>query len=43
MYGRKPHAYRIFFTVDDNAEVVRVLHLRRGARQGPMAEELRGD
>jgi toxin ParE1/3/4 len=42
-YGRKPHAYRIFFTVDDDAEIVRVLHVRRGARQRPMAEELRGD
>ena len=42
-YGRRPHAYRIFFTVDDDAEVVRVLHVRRGARQRPIAEELRGD
>jgi len=29
--------------VDDEAEIVRVLHVRRGARQPPMAEELRGD
>jgi plasmid stabilization system protein ParE len=42
-YGRKPHAYRIFFTVDDDVEIVRVLHVRRGARQRPMAEELRGE
>ena len=40
-YGRKPHAYRIFFTVDDDAEIVRVLHVRRGARQRSVAEELR--
>ena len=40
-YGRKPHAYRIFFTVDDAVEIVRVLHVRRGARRGPMAGELR--
>ncbi len=40
-YGRKSHAYRIFFTIDDDAEIVRVLHVRRGARQRPMAEELR--
>jgi toxin ParE1/3/4 len=40
-YGRKPHAYRIFFTVDDDAEIVRVVHVRRGARQKPMAGELR--
>lgn len=41
-YGRKPHGYRIFFTVDDGAAVVRVLHVRRGARERPRAEELRG-
>jgi plasmid stabilization system protein ParE len=42
-YGRKPHAYRIFFTVDDDEEIVRVLLVRRGARQQPMAEELGGE
>ena len=42
-YGRKPHAYRIFFAIDDDAGIVRVLHVRRGARQRPMAEELRGE
>lgn len=42
-YGRKPHAYRVFFTVDDSADVVRVLHVRRGARQRPIAEELKSD
>ena len=40
-YGRKPYAYRVFFTVDDDAEIVRVLHVRRGARQRPMTEDLR--
>ena len=38
-YGRKPHVYRIFFTVDDEASIVRVLHVRRGARHRPIAEE----
>jgi plasmid stabilization system protein ParE len=42
-YGRTPHVYRVFFTVDDDAEAVRVLHVRRGARQRPKADELRGD
>ena len=42
-HGRKPHAYRVFFTVDEYAEIVRVLHVRRGARQRPMAEELKGE
>lgn len=42
-YGRKPRAYRIFFTIDDDGEIVNVLHVRRGARQRPRAEELGGD
>jgi plasmid stabilization system protein ParE len=41
LYGRKPHAYRIFFTIDDDADIVRVVHVRRGARQRPMVEELK--
>jgi plasmid stabilization system protein ParE len=40
-YGRKPHVYRIFFTVDDKTNVVRVVHVRRGARQRLIAEELK--
>ena len=42
-YGRSPHVYRVFFTVDENANVVRVVHIRRGARQRPAPSELRGD
>ncbi len=42
-YGRKPHVYRVFFTIDDNAAVVRVVHVRRGARQRPTADELKGE
>jgi plasmid stabilization system protein ParE len=30
-YGRKPHVYRILFTV--NADVVQVLHIRHGRRK----------
>jgi hypothetical protein len=41
-YGRRPHAYRLFFTVDDDAEIVRVLHVRRGVRQRASAAELSG-
>jgi hypothetical protein len=40
-YGRKPHAYRILFTVDDDAEPVRVLHVRRGARRLPVPDALK--
>lgn len=42
-YGRKPHVHRIFFTVDDETEVVRILHVRRGPRRRPIAEELRDE
>jgi len=42
-YGRSPHAYRVFFTVDERANVVRVVHIRRGARQRPTSGELRGE
>ena len=42
-YGRKPHTYRIYFTVDDDDSLVRVLHVRRGARQRPIAEDLGDD
>ena len=42
-HGRKPHVYRVFFTVDDETNVVRVVHVRRGARRRPIAEELRGE
>lgn len=39
-YGRKPHVYRVFFTVDHTAKLVRILHVRRGARRPPAADEL---
>ena len=39
-YGRKPHGYRIFFTVDDDTRVVRVVHVRHGARRRPTRGEL---
>lgn len=42
-YGRKPHVYRVFFTIDHNASVVRVVHVRRGARQRPTADESKGE
>ena len=41
-YGRKPHVYRIFFTIDEEAKVVHVVHVRRGARRPATAAELKG-
>jgi plasmid stabilization system protein ParE len=40
-YGRKPHVYRIFFTIDDRAKIVHVVHLRRGARRRATADDLK--
>jgi plasmid stabilization system protein ParE len=42
-YGRKPHVYRIFFAVDDESKVVRVVHVRGGGRRPPTADELKGE
>jgi len=42
-YGRSPHVYRVFFTIDETAKVVRVVHIRRGARQRPAPGELKGE
>ena len=42
-FGRSPHLYRVFFTVDDRTKVVRVVHVRRGARQRPVPGELKGE
>jgi plasmid stabilization system protein ParE len=42
-YGRQPHVYRVFFTVDRASRVVRVVHVRHGARQRPRAGELKGE
>jgi len=43
VYGRRPHAYRVFFTVDHQDEIVRIVHVRRGARRPPTAGELSGE
>lgn len=42
-YGRKPHIYRVFFTVDETARLVRVVHVRHGTRKPPLPGELRGN
>jgi toxin ParE1/3/4 len=42
-YGRSPHVYRVFFTVEERANIVRVVHVRRGARQKPAPSELKGE
>ena len=42
-YGRSPHIYRVFFTIDETARTVMVVHIRRGARQSPARGDLKGD
>jgi len=42
-YGRSPHVYRVFFTIDETVKVVRVVHIRRGAREKPAPGELKRD
>ena len=42
-YGRRPHVYRVLFTVDHETRAVRVVHLRHGARQSPRPDELTGE
>lgn len=41
-YGRRPHVFRVFFTIDQEPKVVRVLHIRRGLRRSPESGDLRG-
>jgi len=33
LYGKKPHIYRIIYSVDHHAQVVTILHIRHRARQ----------
>ena len=42
-YGRSTHVYRVFFTIDETVKVVRVVHIRRGAREKPAPGELKRD
>jgi len=42
-YGRKPYVYGVFFIIDETAKIVRVVHIRRGARQRPAPGELKGE
>ena len=32
LYGRRPRAYRVIYAIDDAQRVVRVVHIRHGAR-----------
>lgn len=36
LFGSKPNVYRVVFAVDERARVVKVLHIRPGARR-PLA------
>ena len=38
LYGRYPHSYRVYFTID--SRTVWILHIRHGARRSPKPREL---
>jgi plasmid stabilization system protein ParE len=38
LYGRYPHVYRIYFTIE--SATVWILHIRHGARRGPGSRKL---
>jgi plasmid stabilization system protein ParE len=40
-YGKRPHVYRVFFTIDEAAKSVRVLHIRYGRRRVPRSVDVR--
>jgi len=42
-FGRSPHVYHVFFNVDNSSKVVRIVHVRRGARQRPAPGELKAE
>ena len=32
LHGHKPHVYRVIYTIDEQAQLVSVLHIRHGAQ-----------
>ena len=40
LYGRKPHIYRVIYSVLEKQKQVEVLHICHGARREPQASEL---
>lgn len=41
LHGRRASVYRVYFTLDPRAQVVRVLHIRRGVMHAPTPDDLR--
>jgi toxin ParE1/3/4 len=41
LYGEKSHVYRVIYEVDERRKVVRVLHIRHGARRKIKFSDLR--
>jgi toxin ParE1/3/4 len=42
LYGKKPHIYRIIYSVDHKARIVTVLHIRHGARKAFKRKDIGG-
>jgi plasmid stabilization system protein ParE len=43
LYGRRRYRYRIVYSVDERNRIVTVMHIRHGARDALMPEELDDD
>lgn len=41
LYGRRASVYHVYFYVDQRAQVVRIVHIRRGTMQAPTPGDLR--
>jgi plasmid stabilization system protein ParE len=40
LFGRRKHVYRILYDIDETQQVVRILHIRHGARRDLLRDEL---
>jgi toxin ParE1/3/4 len=40
LYGKKPHVYRVIYSLGQKSGAVDILHIRHGARQAFMSEDL---
>ena len=40
-HGRRPHTYRIIYAIDEQAKIVRVLHIRHGRRDAFAGDDIR--
>jgi len=39
LYGKKPHIYRVIYEIDESRRMIKVFHIRHGARRPLQAPE----